>query len=332
MSASSDKTIQDILIVDDILTNLKVLSETLINNGYQVREVRNSPAALSAIAKMPPELILLDLSMSDFDGYQVCQQLKANQATCDIPVIFLAASGETVDKVKAFDCGGADYITKPFQIEEVLARVKNQLEMKAAQNRIRQLNAELAAKVQEKTKYLRQKINELEKTKTTLHYIYHDRFTGLPNQLGLTRNLEDAISNVKKEKGCGFATLLLEFAWGDLSQFESNLVEHKLIANIAKKIASSLDETDILARIGTNKFVVMQLRTTKPERLNCLAQQIYQQFDLPCIITRQDIQVKINIGSVLYKRQYQKPANILRDAKLALCQARKQGKKHYLLK
>ena len=217
MNTYGSKTIPDILIVDDILANLKILSETLTTNGYEVRAVKNGKTALNAIKTMPPSLILLDINMPEMNGYEVCQQIKSDQAICNIPVIFLTASNEALDKVKAFNCGGADYITKPFQIEEVLARVKNQLELKAAQNKIRQLNRELETKVKERTKYLKQKINELEQTKSTLHYAFHDRLTNLPNQLGLSKHLESEITAAKKEKEYRFAVLLIQFDWEDIS-------------------------------------------------------------------------------------------------------------------
>lgn len=117
----------DLLIVDDKPDNLRVLSSTLSNHGYRVRAVKNGAMALLGAKAAPPEVILLDIRMPEMDGFEVCRQLKSDPQLCNIPIIFLSASDEIEDKAKAFEVGGVDYITKPFQAVEVLARVKNQL-------------------------------------------------------------------------------------------------------------------------------------------------------------------------------------------------------------
>lgn len=117
----------DILIVDDTITNLKLLSDMLSQSGFSVRKAINGPMALNAVAACKPDLILLDISMPEMDGYEVCKQLKQSWQTQEIPIIFLSASDMTADKVKAFRTGGADYITKPFHSEEVVARIQYQL-------------------------------------------------------------------------------------------------------------------------------------------------------------------------------------------------------------
>ena len=101
-----------------------MLAKILIENGYLVRGIPNGAMALTAATSEPPDLILLDIMMPEMDGYEVCRQLKTDERTCEIPVIFMSALDEVMDKVKAFSVGGVDYITKPFQVEEVLARVK----------------------------------------------------------------------------------------------------------------------------------------------------------------------------------------------------------------
>lgn len=117
----------DILVVDDTRENLRLLSTVLSDSGYKVRKAINGTLALRAVGVAKPDLILLDIRMPDLDGYEVCQKLKADPRTADIPVIFISALDEVIDKVKAFEVGGVDYITKPFEMQEVLVRVKNQL-------------------------------------------------------------------------------------------------------------------------------------------------------------------------------------------------------------
>lgn len=119
-----------ILIVDDQLENLRLLAEILIGQGYEIRKAINGSTALMGVEAFAPDLILLDVNMPELDGYQVCQKLKSNRVTRNIPIIFLSASDQINDKVKAFEVGGVDYITKPFQVLEVLARVKTQIKVK----------------------------------------------------------------------------------------------------------------------------------------------------------------------------------------------------------
>jgi len=118
-----------ILVVDDTPENLYVLSDMLKSEKYEVRPVTSGALALSAAKNNPPDIILLDIRMSEIDGYEVCKILKADEKLKEIPIIFISALSETLDKVKAFSIGGADYITKPFQFEEVNARIKTHLEL-----------------------------------------------------------------------------------------------------------------------------------------------------------------------------------------------------------
>lgn len=134
----------NIVIVDDSPENLNVLTRMLSEQGYQVRPAINGELALKATRKALPDLLLLDIMMAPgIDGYEVCRQLKADAATREIPIIFMSALHETINKVKAFEIGGVDYITKPFQIEEVLARVHTHLSLRKLQTRLEEKNAQL---------------------------------------------------------------------------------------------------------------------------------------------------------------------------------------------
>ncbi|MBX3178299.1 MAG: response regulator [Candidatus Hydrogenedentes bacterium] len=122
-----DPTQYDILIVDDNPENLKVLGNFLVEQGFNVRAARDGKQALDSVEAEPPELVLLDIHMPVLDGYEVCRRLKESEAFSDIPIIFLSALGETFNKVLAFELGAADYISKPFELEEVRVRVNTQL-------------------------------------------------------------------------------------------------------------------------------------------------------------------------------------------------------------
>jgi DNA-binding response OmpR family regulator len=117
----------NILIVDDLPENLAMLSRMLSQKGYRVRTASNGQLALKMIGVNPPALILLDIVMPGMSGYEVCRQLKAHDTTRDIPVIFITNLADAEDERQGFEVGGVDYITKPFQIEEVLARIATHL-------------------------------------------------------------------------------------------------------------------------------------------------------------------------------------------------------------
>ena len=125
-----------ILIVDDIEENLKVLTETLQESGYNPLQAKSGERALQIAAKALPDLILLDVKMPGMDGYETIQALKANPATAEIPVIFISALGQIEDKVKGFNAGAVDYVSKPFQKEEVLARVGTHLKLRQTQRAV----------------------------------------------------------------------------------------------------------------------------------------------------------------------------------------------------
>ncbi len=140
----------DILIVDDVPDNLTILREILERRGYRVRPTLNGTMALKAAQKNPPDLILLDIMMPGLDGYEVCQRLKADATTRDIPVLFTSALNETANKVKGFEVGGVDFVTKPFEATELLARVKIHLALRTAQKQLEAQNARLAEEMAER--------------------------------------------------------------------------------------------------------------------------------------------------------------------------------------
>jgi PleD family two-component response regulator len=143
MKNNQQTFIHDIVIVDDTPENLTVLRQMLAEQNYMVRPALNGEIAIKAVNTSSPDLILLDIRMPGMDGYEVCKQLKSDEKTSGIPVIFISALNELDDKIKAFSLGGVDYITKPFQAEEVLARVKTHLTLRSLQKSIEDKNAQL---------------------------------------------------------------------------------------------------------------------------------------------------------------------------------------------
>lgn len=166
-SLSPPSSAADILIVDDTPNNLRLLSVMLTENGYKVRKAINGERALQAVRAIPPDLILLDIKMPDMDGYEVCRQLKQDGATCAIPVIFLSALDDVFDKVAAFEAGGVDYITKPFQIQEVLVRIHTHLNSCRLQHQLEERNTQLQQEISDR-------ITAENALKIFLHAVSHD--------------------------------------------------------------------------------------------------------------------------------------------------------------
>jgi len=136
-------TADSILIVDDTAANLQLLAALLRERGYRPRPVLNGQLALQVAAADPPDLVLLDINMPDLDGYAVCDRFKSDPQLKDIPIIFISALTDTLDKVKAFQAGGVDYVTKPFDAEEVGMRVQTHLTIRRLQIDLQQRYQEL---------------------------------------------------------------------------------------------------------------------------------------------------------------------------------------------
>lgn len=176
----------DILIVDDTPENLRFLSTMLAEQGYEVRKALNGPMALATVQADPPDLILLDIKMPEMNGFEVCEQLKSQEKTREIPVIFLSALDDVLDKVKAFNVGGVDYITKPFHFEEVLVRVENQLSIRDLQKQLTQQKEAAEKAAQAKADFLAMMSHEIR--------------TPLNGVLGMTQLLAETVLSQEQQK------------------------------------------------------------------------------------------------------------------------------------
>jgi len=192
-------TAGSILVVDDMPDNLQVLSDILSREGYQVRPVTSAAAAFRTMAAALPELVLADIKMPGMDGYEFCRQLKEDPRTREIPVIFISALGETKDKVRAFAAGGVDYITKPFQAGEVLARVRTHLDLYGLRLSLAQVNTALL----ERTAQLEAANRELE---AFSYSVSHDLRAPLRGIDGFSHALLEDYRDRLDETGRGYLT------------------------------------------------------------------------------------------------------------------------------
>lgn len=239
----------DILIVDDTPANLRLLSDMLQTQGYGVRKAINGTMALKAVRSLPPDLILLDINLPDMNGYQVCEALKQESAFQPIPVIFLSALSEVEDKVKAFGSGGADYITKPFVLEEVLARVEHHLELA-------QLHQQLTAKNQD----LETALIQLKKTQAQM--IQQEKMAGLSQLVaGLAHEINNPVGFIagNLSPALDYTHILLDV----LARYQAELPQP------SPALQGFLEEVE-LDFVRTDLPQLMQSMRTGTERLKSL--------------------------------------------------------------
>jgi diguanylate cyclase (GGDEF)-like protein len=306
----------------------------------------NGATALRAAFAKPPNLILLDINMPNMSGYEVCEQLKASQQTQDIPVIFLSAHDEAMDKVRGFQVGGVDYITKPFQIEEVLVRVENHLALRKAQEEISLLNAELEDRVKQRTQQLETANQELQQEiqqrqaaqQKLLEMALQDSLTGLPNRTMFIKHLEEALSYSQAQEDYKFAVLFLDCdRFKKVNDSFGHVIGDELLIAIGKRLQQVLDEVlyestpipNRLARLGGDEFAILLENMDDFSTATAVATKILEAFCTPFLVAERDVYMNTSIGIVYGDSRYQKPEYILRDADVAMYQAKEAGKGQY---
>jgi formate hydrogenlyase transcriptional activator len=191
-----------VLVVDDDAASLSALFECLRRAGYRVLVAQDGASALERAENGKPALILLDVMMPDMDGFTTCQRLKRNTATADIPVLFLTALTETAEKLKGFEAGAVDYLTKPFQWEEVLARVRTHLRLRQAERELEATNTSLEERVAQRTAQLEQALSELGKLRERLEaenaYLQHEAGANARSIIGSSPALESVLTQVAR--------------------------------------------------------------------------------------------------------------------------------------
>ena len=237
---------EKILIVDDYPANIKVLGE-LLRDKYEVLVATNGLKAVAIAKEKMPDLILMDVMMPEMDGFSAASIIKNDKLTCDIPIIFITAKGETEDVVKGFDVGGQDYITKPFNPQELFARVNTHLELKQS----RQILKDYALELEKANR-------ELKELNARLEFMaWHDQLTGLPNR----RYMRDRIKNEQDRSSRSGKPLTL--VMGDIDDFKrvNDTYGHEtgdgVLKHISAIITASLRKQDLLSRWGGEEFLFL---------------------------------------------------------------------------
>jgi two-component system, NtrC family, sensor kinase len=266
----------DILAIDDTPANLRLLVRILTNQGYKIRAVPSGKLALSGIHQALPDLILLDIMMPEMDGYEVCTHLKADEVTRDIPVIFISAIDQVLDKVKAFAVGGVDYITKPFQVEEVLARVETHLALQRLQKNVHNQNQELA-KTNQKLAQTNQELTEtLQELKATQEELIQSEKMAALGQLiaGVAHEINTPLGVIRSSAG-NMAKFLSQTIQQLPALFQSLSLEEG--AAFLALLQKSLQKESVLSSREERQFkrtLVRQLEAEEIENADSLADNL----------------------------------------------------------
>jgi len=235
-----------ILIVDDLPQNLQVLGSILRKNKYQIAVATNGQQALDVLNNISPDLILLDVMMPEIDGHEVCRRLKEQERTREISIIFLTAKSETSDIVKGFELGAVDYVTKPFNATELLARVRTHIELKKNRDVILNLIDEL----EEKNKTLETLAVTDSLTRTFNHSHIIER---LANELFAARRHSDPLS----------ITMFDIDHFKRINDNYGHQVGDEVLVSVTNTIKDALREIDIIGRYGGEEFLVVMRKTDR---------------------------------------------------------------------
>lgn len=321
-----------ILIVDDCLDNLELLSTILIIHGYEIERTNRGNLVVEAAKVKSPDLILMDITMPEMDGFQVCQRLKAEPDTQDIPIIFISALKETNSKIKAFEYGGNDYITKPFQVEEVIARVSNQLQINRLKLELKAKNARLEQELL-KRQSIEQELLNLNQQLSKLAAL--DGLTQIANRRVFDECLTREWQRGQREK----ATLSLILCDVDYFKLYNDSFGHQAGDLCLKKVAQAILNTvnrpaDLVARYGGEEFAIILPQTPAKnalqvaETIRLQVKQLY--LSHPESLVGDYISLSLGVTCIVPQAKYTKK-QLLIAADKALYQAKKQGRDRAIL-
>ncbi len=297
-----------LLIIDDNSKNLQILAEMLRQNNYRVATAKDGLKAINFAKKRKPDLLMLDVMMPEIDGFEVCRRLKEDPDTSDIPIIFISALADTEDKVKGFQAGGVDYITKPFQKEEVLARVDTHVELKRSREDLK----DAYRKLYEANK-------ELERAAHT------DSLTKLSNRRDIT---EKMLYEKKRSERSDKTFCLIIGDIDDFKQFNDRYGHEcgdEVLVDVAALLRDRVRKQDVVSRWGGEEFLLLLPETDLPGG-KALAEMLLSELE------KYEFEyngLKLNISMTFGVSDYQKGENIeqcIKHADDALLEGKRAGK------
>ncbi|MFG0247607.1 MAG: EAL domain-containing protein [Phycisphaeraceae bacterium JB051] len=290
-----------VLVIDDDVVTARVIEARLRHIELDVHCVHSGQQGIAYATQNTPALILLDIHMPEMDGFAVCEELKKNPLTTNIPIIFLTADLNTEIKVKAFDAGATDYITKPFDNRELVARVEAALKMRSLINKLQ---------VQAQT----------------------DPLTGLLNRSALFDELSYKLQRQKSDADYQFAVLFLDFdRFKVINDSLGHSAGNELLIRVTRSMVDMLDHelghnAYTAARMGGDEFVLLIDQPINHQMLTKLAEKLQTELHGPYHIEQFELICSASIGIVLSSGNYEDPESLLRDADIAMYHAKENGK------
>lgn len=332
---------QTILLVDDNLANLKMLVGQLEERGLRVVVAQGGEEAFQRARLVKPDLILLDVMMSGIDGIEACRNIKSDQEFSDIPIIFMSALSDSADKVAGFSAGGVDYITKPIQIDEMMARVTTHLELanlrkslEVKNRKLREIRDQLELRVEKRTQELLDangmlihEVEERKRAEEQVRYIAtHDWLTDLPNRMLFHDRLNQLISQAQRRKE------IVSVIFLDLDQFKNvnDTLGHRigdmLLCAVAERLKDCLRNEDTVARLGGDEFVVCLPGQEGSETTFAIAKKIFDALREPFDIDEFRLHVMCSIGISMYPNDGADADTLMSNADTAMYHAKQSGR------
>ena len=323
---------ETILVVDDHADNTELLSIMLTLRGYEVEQSNQGSRAIEIAKARPPDLILLDVSMPEMSGFEACQKLKADPNTIDIPIIFISGLDKASDKIKAFEYGGNDYITKPFQVEEVIARVRNQLQISRLKTELQAKNTRLEQELL-KRELVEKRLIELNQQLSKLATL--DGLTQLANRRKFDEFLSREWQRGKREQHC-ISLILCDI---DYFKLYNDSFGHQSGDFCLQKVAQAIVSTvkrpaDLVARYGGEEFAVILPQTPAINALQ-VAEKIrlrVKHLNLchPKSLVSDRVSLSLGVTCTVPHSRYTED-RLLVTADRALYQAKEQGRDRAIL-